>query len=47
MQFYDRDDEFPSHCSILFERRAEKYPDMECLAITGWILAERLMAGAR
>jgi len=44
MLFYDGDEEFPPHCSILFERRAEKYLDMECIAIAGWILAEWLIA---
>jgi Domain of unknown function (DUF3786) len=40
--FNDRDEDFPAKCSILFERRAEKYLDMECLAMLGWILADRL-----
>jgi hypothetical protein len=40
--FNDRDEEFPAKCSMLFERRAEKYLDMECLAMLGWILADRL-----
>ncbi|AFM28044.1 DUF3786 domain-containing protein [Desulfomonile tiedjei] len=40
--FNDEDEEFPAQCSLLFERRAEKYLDMECLAISGWILAEWL-----
>ncbi|MBW2248424.1 MAG: DUF3786 domain-containing protein, partial [Deltaproteobacteria bacterium] len=31
--------EFPAHCSILFERRAEKYLDAECLAILGMLLS--------
>ncbi|MEW6138840.1 MAG: DUF3786 domain-containing protein [Thermodesulfobacteriota bacterium] len=44
MLYYDQDEEFPPHCSVLFERRAEKYLDMECLAIVGWILAEWLIA---
>ena len=42
MVFNDRDDDFPAHCSLLFERRAEKYLDMECLAMTGWALSEYL-----
>jgi dienelactone hydrolase len=37
--FNDADDEFPAQCLLLFERRAEKYLDMECLAILGWLLA--------
>lgn len=42
MLFNDEDEEFPAHCSLLFERRAEKYLDMECLAMTGWALADWL-----
>jgi len=37
--YNDVDDEFTSHCSILFERRAEKYLDAECLAILGMLLS--------
>ncbi|MBI4768791.1 MAG: DUF3786 domain-containing protein [Deltaproteobacteria bacterium] len=40
--FNDQDDDFPAHCSLLFERRAEKYLDMECLAMVGWVLTDRL-----
>lgn len=40
--FNDRDDEFPAQSSILFEQRAEKYLDMECLAILGWVLTDLL-----
>ena len=42
LMFNDADEDFPAHCSLLFERRAEKYLDMECLAITGLVLAEWL-----
>jgi hypothetical protein len=28
---------------MLFERRAEKYLDMECLAITGWAFSAYLL----
>ena len=42
--FNDADDEFPAQCLLLFERRAEQYLDMECLAILGWILTENLKA---
>ena len=41
--FNDEDEEFPAQCTFLFERRAEKYLDMECLAITGWVLADYLI----
>jgi len=46
MLFYDQDEEFPARCSLLFQRRAEKYLDMECLAITGWRLADWLIERA-
>jgi hypothetical protein len=31
----DKDDEFPAQCSVLFEKRAQKFLDMECLAMVG------------
>ena len=37
--FNDADDEFPAHCSLLFERRAEKFLDAESLAILGMLLS--------
>ena len=40
--FNDADDEFPAQCWLLFERRAEGYLDMECLAILGMLLSEYL-----
>jgi len=42
MLFNDLDEDFPAQCSLFFERRAEKYLDMECLAMTGWAISERL-----
>ncbi len=36
--FNDADDEFPAQSSVLFQRRAEKYLDPECLAIAGRLL---------
>jgi len=33
--FNDADEEFPARCSLLFERRAERYLDAECLAMLG------------
>jgi len=33
--FNDRDAEFPARCGILFEKRTEKFIDMECLAMVG------------
>ena len=40
--FNDADEEFPAQCAMLFERRAEKYLDMECLAMVGMLLFEYL-----
>lgn len=40
--FDDVDDEFPARCSVLFEKRAEHYLDMECLAMAGMLLASHL-----
>jgi len=40
--FNDADEEFAAHCAVLFERRAENYLDMECLAMVGMLLFEYL-----
>ena len=40
--FNDADDEFAAQCMVLFERRAENYLDMECLAMVGMLLFEYL-----
>ncbi len=45
--FNDKDDEFPADCSLLFERRAANYQDMECLAMIGMVLAEWLVNADR
>ena len=45
MLFNDADAEFPAQCAVLFERRAENYLDMECLAMVGMQLFEYLKAG--
>jgi hypothetical protein len=42
MTFNDTDEEFPAECKLLFEKRAASYLDMECLAMIGMILADRL-----
>lgn len=42
MLFNDKDEDLPAQCSLLFEKRAEKYLDMECLALMGWVLASWL-----
>ena len=43
MLFNDKDDDFPAKCSVLFERRVEKYLDAECVAMIGWQLSFRLL----
>lgn len=40
--FNDRDGEFPAECRVLFERRVERYLDMESLAIVGALAAAYL-----
>jgi hypothetical protein len=42
LAFNDADEEFPAGCLLLFERRAERYLDMECLAILAWLLTDYL-----
>ena len=42
----DADEEFPARCRVLFERRAENYLDMECLAMVGMLLFEYLKPAA-
>ena len=39
MLFNDQDEDFPAQCSLLFQSKAEKYLDMECLAMVGWALS--------
>lgn len=41
--FNEADDEFPAQSSVLFENRARHYLDMECLAMVGSLLVERLI----
>ena len=38
----DADEEFPAHCSVLLQRRAETYLDAECLAILARMLPSNL-----
>ena len=42
--FNDTDEEFAAQSTVLFERRAEKYLDAECLAMVGMLLYEYLKA---
>lgn len=45
--FNDQDDEFPAQCGVLFEKRTEKFIDMECLAMVGVLFFEYLKMGSR
>ena len=40
--FNDADEEFPAQATILFQKNAASYLDMECLAMIGGSLAHRL-----
>jgi hypothetical protein len=42
MLYNDADEEFPAKCTILFESRAEKYLDAECIAMLGSQLFRQL-----
>lgn len=42
--FRDADEEFAATCSVLFESRADRYLDAECLAMVGGQLSDRLQA---
>lgn len=43
MNFNDRDELFTASCSILYTGSAEYFLDMECLAMTGTLLAGKLL----
>ena len=45
--FNDVDEEFAARCAVLFEKRAEKHLDMECLAMVGMLLFEYLKQAAK
>ncbi len=42
MLYNDADEEFPAKCYVLFECRAEKYLDAECIAMLGRLLFSHL-----
>ena len=46
MLYNDADQEFPAQCSVLFEKRAERYLDAECLAMVGRLLFTNLETAA-
>jgi hypothetical protein len=41
--FNDKDEDFPAHCSVLFQKQAEYYLDPESLAMTSAFLAKGLI----
>ena len=43
LNFNDSDEMFPAACSILYQASAELFLDMECLAMTGTLLAGKLL----
>ena len=43
VNFNDRDDLFEATCSILYRASAQNFLDMECLAMTGTLLAGKLI----
>ena len=40
--FNDQDEEFPPEAKVLFPDNSDKFLDMECLAISGWLLSDYL-----
>lgn len=46
LNFNDADEMFPAACSILYRKSAALFLDMECLAMTGTLLAGRLLNGS-
>ncbi|MFW2367912.1 MAG: DUF3786 domain-containing protein [Desulforhopalus sp.] len=47
VNFNDRDDLFPAACSVLYRASAAQFLDMECLAMTGTLLAGKLISQNR
>lgn len=45
--FNDADEDFAARCTLLFEKRAAGFLDMECLAMVGGLLADRLTGDDR
>ncbi len=44
--FHDADEDFTAQCTLLLQKNAASYLDMECLAMIGGILAHRLQQEA-
>lgn len=47
LNFNDTDEMFPASCSVLYKASAEQFLDMECLAMTGTLLASRLIFASK
>lgn len=47
VNFNDQDDLFPAACSVLYRASAALFLDMECLAMTGTLLAGKLISRKR
>lgn len=47
VNFNDQDDLFPAACSVLYRASAALFLDMECLAMTGTLLAGKLISQNR
>ncbi len=45
LTFYEADEDFGAEARVLFDRGAEDYLDVECLAVIAYLLAELLIAG--
>ena len=45
--YNDEEYPFPAQCSVLLKQDASRYLDMECMAMLGMILAQRLVAGLK
>ena len=45
--FYDEDADFPAEVKVFFDLLALKFLDLECLAVTGTLLASELENSAR
>jgi len=46
LSFYEADEDFEAEARVLFDRGADGFLDMECLAVTGYLLAKLLAAEA-
>jgi hypothetical protein len=44
LSFYEADEDFAAEARVLFDQGAEDFLDVECLAVTGYLLARLLIA---